>query len=130
MSDSESPELHDEPLHARTSQADRVHQLRESPMTLEEFGGLSDGYRDIVGRLKAPSRNGAEPLYGGNPKVVLYLWGDERRAVRLFIEENEEYVEACLRKGNNEYNMLSKYWGDGLYQLFKEEWQFREAVDE
>ena len=129
MSELDSAELDHELLHSRTAQADRLHQLRESPMTLQEFGDLSDGQKDIVGRLKAPSRNGADPLYGGNPKVVLYLWGDERRAVRLFIEENEEWVEACLWKGNNDYNMLSKYWGDGLYQLFKEEWQFREAVD-
>jgi len=54
-------------------------------------------------------------------RVVYYLEGDERRAIRRFIEENEAHLSTALQKNRNRFQTE---WSEFLYGLIEEEWRF------
>lgn len=128
LTDESAMELPTQPWHPRTLDSETFWQLRDGPKTSDELasGSITCGLRDQVGRLKPPPRTGAGSN-SGHAKAVLYLWGDERRAVRKFIEINIGYVENVVKSGHGGNNALQHGWGEGLYQLFVEEWQMRRA---
>jgi len=100
----------------RTADSDRIQALRDSPRVYSEFlnGTVTPAQKRLVRRIKPP---------GGSSRgesSVLFLHGDERRAVRLFIEENEESIRSDLSGGSN---VFARDWDDGFYTLLIEEWQ-------
>jgi hypothetical protein len=56
-----------------------------------------------------------------SPVSVYYLYGDERRAVRRFVAENERLVRAGLATNPEEF---PREWDDVMRSLLREEWQF------
>lgn len=73
------------------------------------------GVLDVSGNGSTKSR--------GTTKSIYYLYGDERRAVRRFIEENTEFVASCMEDQVNPINMnLEDFW----WQMFCEEWNWGE----
>lgn len=120
-------------LHHKTAGSDTAALLREAPRTSIELpdgestaGTRNTTLRDIVCRLSAPSTRSQAKKRPGPAQSVYYLYGDERRAVRTFIDENEEYVRSCL---GDTPNPLAADWDGVLYQLLREEWDFRTAEE-
>lgn len=101
-----------------------TRRLAEGPCTWDETSSdPSHGrQRMYVQRLKGPSGSQGSSRSVGRATDVMYLPGDERRAVTRFIEENRDYVESCLESGSPS-DRLNRNWPDHLYQLLVEQWE-------
>ena len=95
-----------------------IHNLRKNgPQTNKELPRrvTSDALHGYVGVLEV---NGSKKSRGIT-QAVYYLYGDERRAVRKFIEVNKEFVESCMDDPANPINLrLDDFW----WRMFREEW--------
>jgi len=102
------------PLHPKTVQSQTLKEIREQPQTYEELGhaNLSEGIRQLIRKLKPPK--------SGTAKSILYLYGDERRAIRRFLEVNQQYVASEFKSGNN---ALRDTWSEPLYEMLLQEYQ-------
>jgi hypothetical protein len=97
-----------------------VSQLREKgPLTsydLPRPPNLQD--KRWIGILDVTKSTGSAKSRG-RTKAVYYLYGDERRAVRTYIEENTDFVASCMEDKVNPINMgMEDYW----WRMFCEEW--------
>jgi hypothetical protein len=93
-------------------------ELTNSPSP-SRFGGL-------VRKLAPPGGKGGGHGPARSVSTVYYLTGDERAAVRRFIEENTEYVQWCL---GDEYggNPLKHDWQGALYETLYEQWAWMDV---
>ena len=110
----------------KTLRSSAYQALHEGPKTGREIGSgdvftPSDRLRGLIGRLKPPGKNsgGRHTQTHGRARGVYFLWGDERRAVRKFIEVNESYVASSL---DAHHSPLTNRWDDALVALLREEW--------
>lgn len=114
-------------LQNRTASSVTVQKLHQGPMTAKELGSFGGGQiRNLVCKLKKPdgsSGSKTRPGKQGNSDTVYYLWGDERQAVRCFIDEWPEYVESCM---GDDRNPLKIYWEDVMWNLLSEEWHIKQ----
>lgn len=108
--DGRKPALADGGVSAAQSR-ETIERLRERPRVGP--APVSGPEERLVGTLTAP------PLPGFEIRSVVYLYGDERRAVRRFVEENEAYVRACM---DDPDNPIAATWDDVLWALLCEEW--------
>jgi len=105
-----------------------LQALRDQPHTASELGDergitiLSDKQRMFVERLDLSGVAGDSRRGDGSVTKVYYLHGDERRAIRRFIEENESFVRNQLQHKANRFN---QDWDEWLYGLLEEEFRFR-----
>lgn len=104
-----------------------IQHLREhGPSTREELPGepTAGRNREVIARLfmPGPTSSGAAKTrpQGHHQHVVYYLYGDERRAVRKFIELYPEYVASCMGDPQSPLHQHS------LWTMFVEEWQWGE----
>lgn len=99
-------------------------KLAHGPCTWDETtSDPSHGRQRVyVQRLKAPGGSKGDSRSIGYATDILYLPGDERRAVTRFIEENRDYVAECL-ESDSPSNRLRTNWSDQLYQLLVEQWE-------
>ncbi len=101
--------------------------LRDEPRIGAELGdnrGLSvfsGQQRMFVKQLSLTSVEGSSDRDGDRVTSVYYLEGDERRALRRFIEENEGIVREQLQSTPNRF---SHDWNEWLYALIEEEFRF------
>lgn len=126
-----SDRLDDEPRafdnEKRLFGSDRLQELRDRPRIAEEIGGggglgaYTDRQRMFVQRLTVTGVEGGGQRDGERVKTVYYLQGDERRALRRFIEENETVVREQLQDNPNRF---STEWDEFLYGLLEEEFRF------
>lgn len=75
----------------------------------------------FVQRLTVTGVEGAGQRDGERVTTVYYLTGDERRALRRFIEEDEPVVREQLEDAPNRF---SHEWDEWLYGLLEEEFRF------
>lgn len=112
----------------KTLRCETYQQLRDGPKTPDELSrssSIGQGVlRNLVVRLKAPRTNVncGSVKTRGNTTAVWYLWGDDRRAVRKFIQVNTDYVASCM---TDQSNPLVENWDDALWALICEEWDQR-----
>ncbi|MFB6283986.1 MAG: hypothetical protein ABEK59_08665 [Halobacteria archaeon] len=101
-----------------------IDKLRECPATAEELPrNLNLQDKSWVGTLKMTKSAPGSSKSRGRTKTVYYLYGDERRAVRKYIEKNKEFVSSCMDDTVNPINMsLEDYW----WHMFCEEWAWGE----
>ncbi|MDY6779975.1 MAG: hypothetical protein SV760_05420 [Halobacteria archaeon] len=96
------------------------HLRSEGPAIADELPrtpNLSD--KNWIGILDVTKSGTGASKSRGRTRAVYYLYGDERRAVRKYVEENEEFVESCMDDKVNPINMgMEDYW----WQMFREEW--------
>lgn len=114
-------------LHGNTLAAESVQKLYERPRPLESIPKPSPTMRqELVGILKHPVSTAQSKTRPGQNTAspIAYLYGDERRAVRVFIEENTEYVAACMEETSSP---LAHGWPEPIWNMCCEEWQFYEA---
>lgn len=105
----------------RTRENELIRRLREGgPATSEELPRTPDtSERRFVGNLNVTRSNTGSGKSRGKTVAVYYLYGDERRAVRKYIQENTEFVASCMEDNANPINMsLEDYW----WRMFTEEW--------
>lgn len=117
-------------LHYNTARSKTLNRLREEPVAGDVDLPSGGPARDIICWLNAPSGSRRGPLKGrGYTTTVYYLYGDERRAIRRFIDVNEEYVRSCIEdhQRSASSNPLQKNWDPILWQILLEEWDFRVA---
>lgn len=93
--------------------------LAKGPATSEDINKVPDQIRSIVDKIQAPSVKHARESSKASTDVVYYLVGDERRAMSLFIEENEEWVREQLERQSS---VLRQSWSDELLQLCIEQY--------
>ncbi|MFP4632527.1 MAG: hypothetical protein ACLFMT_03715 [Halobacteriales archaeon] len=75
--------------------------------------------RRYVGVLDVSRSGSGDSKSRGRTYTVYYLYGDERRAVRRYIEENTEFVRSCMRDRVNPLNLnQEEFW----WRMFREEW--------
>lgn len=113
-------------LHHNTISSHVFQKLKKEPRKGTKLGKIGPstgtGLRDIVRRIRQPgSHKGGTANYGKWDEVV-YMYGDERRAVRKAIELNEEYIEALFNSGG--IHRIPQNWGDGMYNILCQEWQY------
>jgi len=82
---------------------------------------LTDKQRMFVERLDLSGVEGESFRGEGPVTTVYYLSGDERRASRGFIEENESIVRNQLQQKPNRF---THDWDKWLYALLEEEFRF------
>lgn len=114
-------------LPPETVKSETMAALYERPRPAIEVssGVRSTVLRQLVAHLKAPRKNANTGTSksrpgGSNLSGVVYLYGDERQAVREFVRCNEAFVRDCLTDRNNP---LNESWDEGLYRLLVEEFQ-------
>lgn len=113
-------------IDGRTIESKRLRLISERPRTSDELnGGLTHRQKEHVFRLTAPAGSTGNHKSRGRTTNIYYLWGDERRAIRRFIEENKIYVDSIVedRRENNTHP-LHNNWPDYLVDLLYEEYQF------
>lgn len=106
--------------YAKSTENRVIEQLRERPRTTDELARttLSPEARRFIGLIKSPWNQGT---------TVWYIWGDERRAVRRFVEENETFIADAMETTNN---VLAKRLDDSMWRLLCEEWMWTGRIDE
>ncbi|MFP4632678.1 MAG: hypothetical protein ACLFMT_04490 [Halobacteriales archaeon] len=104
------------------------HLRQHGPATAEELPRPpSARERSYVGSFKVTRSNTGSSKSRGKTNVVYYLYGDERRLVRKYIQENTEFVRSCMQDNANPINMsLEDYW----WQMFCEEWLWSGLAEE
>lgn len=106
-----------------TSDTQNIRALRsDGPMTLEELpnsSGFSPEEKQYIFQIKMHAVYTGGSKKRENPTGIAYLIGDERRAVRRFIEMNEEFVESCMEDNSNP---IQSRVDDFMWALFCEEW--------
>jgi len=104
-----------------------LQALRDEPLVADEMGEeggvsvLTDKQRTFVERLELSTASGNSPRTEGSVTIVYYLIGDERRAIRRFIEENESIVRKQLQRKPNRF---THNWDEWTYALLEEEFRF------
>lgn len=104
-------------IHVRTLDSTTYQMLRERPRPADEISsigtGSKAGIRHLIRRIGGIGGSSSAKPYGSkNSTQIIYLYGDERRAIRVFIEHNTEYVESCL---NSPPSPLHLNWGVGCW---------------
>jgi len=105
-----------------------LQALRDQPRIASELGEergitvLTDKQRMFVERLALSGVEGNSFRGEGRVTTVYYLTGDERRAMRRFIEENESIVRNQLQ---HKHNRFTHTWDEWLCALLEEEFRFR-----
>jgi hypothetical protein len=96
------------------------HLREEGPATAEELPRNPNlRERRWMGTFDVTRSGTGSSKSRGRTVAVYYLYGDERRAVRKYIEENTDFVESCMGDKVNPINMgMEDYW----WQMFCEEW--------
>ena len=106
-------------------QSKPAQKLQDGPVI-----GLSRGnageLRSYIRKLKPVGGVGTKVSGASAAREVTYLPGDEREAVRLFIEENTEYVEEVLSMDGN-YNVIQSRWPEGTFRMLVEQWEWGES---
>lgn len=111
-------------LPVRTAQSEALQLLRDGPQLADDVRRPNGGpSRDLVCSLDHGGGGYSATKSRGRVRKIVYLYGDERRAVRKFIDENTEYVESCVDDPGNPL----QDWDPVLYQMLLEEWDFRQA---
>lgn len=112
-------------MDGRTKGSKYLEKLREEPqidMNMPDTTG-----RKYVERLKLMANSGeggVKSRGSGQLRTVYYLVGDERRAVRKFIELHPKYVKSCFSEEYN--NPLQTKLPDELYWLMEQEYEIME----
>ncbi|MFP4633099.1 MAG: hypothetical protein ACLFMT_06670 [Halobacteriales archaeon] len=112
----------------RTTDNQVVEKLkRDGPAVADELPRVpGPRERRYVGKFDVTRSSTGSNRSRGRTQAVYYLYGDERRAVRTYIEENTEFVRTCMQDRANPINMAHEdYW----WQMFCEEWTWRETGD-
>jgi hypothetical protein len=110
-------------LHHKTSDSLRLRKLMESPRVSagNQVPPSSRGLRGLVRFVRSPIQNPrANSLGYGSWTIVRYLYGDERRAVRLAIIVNRDFIVDML-SSSSPTNGFAQNWGSGMYQMLIEE---------
>lgn len=102
--------------YTRSRNSDQLMALREEgPAPTDELpndGRFTPQQRRFASSIAAPWSDGTS---------VWYLWGDERDAIRRFIELNEDDVRNALTQTNS---TLSSRLDDALWRMLCEEWMW------
>lgn len=101
---------------AWAAKSQNVRALADGPKTMAEIPAGMSTYRDLVFKLPFPKSRHAG---NGRGTDIYYLAGDERPAVRRFIEENREFVE---RNVNGKPTLLQDSWPEEFWQLLLEQY--------
>jgi len=121
-------------MHHITKGSDKLQRLREEPqvgMAMPNPTG-NGGLREIVFKLDVSSRGSGESKTwdgGSNISTVYYLYGDKRRAVRKYIEENSDFVSHCF-SDNRTSDPIRYNLPEQMFELMKEEYEIMEYNDE
>lgn len=101
----------------RTANSRILAEIRESPRTRREIGDttISNGVRELVERIYVPGVSEQ-----GHTRAVYYIYGDERRAARTFIEENPHIVHEATR---NPESALRENVHPFMFTIIMEEFQ-------
>ncbi len=114
---------------SRTVENGVIQHLRhEGPATSDELP-RNPNLRDKrwVGIVDITRSGTGSSKSRGRTRAIYYLYGDERRAVRKYIQVNQEFVESCMDDKTNPINMgLEDYW----WRMFCEEWTWRNGRKE
>lgn len=106
-------------MHPRTKGSKNLQKLRDGPKKAKKVN-IPEGIRQNVGKLSVAKSQGSAKSRDGNIEMIYYLIGDERRAVRKFIEINQEFVDDCME---DKCSPISKQLGNFLYALIEEEYE-------
>lgn len=90
-----------------------------------KMNNLTSG-REAVRSIAPPGTSDETCVQAGTATPVYYLEGDERAAMRTFVETNREYVSALL---DADSNRLAQRWPDWQYELLLETWWAIEEPD-
>lgn len=111
-------------MHYHTKASKRLEKLREEPriqICLPSGGPL----RSMIYRFRINPTNNISG--GNNIESVYYLSGDERRAVRKFIEENSEFAHEIMQYDNevNQEEVMHKKLIDNEWfaEIFAQEYE-------
>jgi len=118
---SELPEA-EYPMHHHTIDSQVLKRLKESPLPATELHIPTSGpLRDMIRKINQPvtTSSGSKKYGFGSWSMVYYLYGDERRAIRVTVEENEEYIKQAFE---SEASPFKSGWGEGMYEILNEEW--------
>lgn len=109
--------------HPQTAENDLIQALREGPRTYEELPyPPKPRHRKYVAKLSASASGKSR----GDATTVYYLYGDERRAIRRFIDENEPFVASCM---DDDSNPLANRFPEEVWRVFQEEWVWRQGAE-
>lgn len=103
-------------LHHHTLNSDVYQKLMEEPTTGSELTSLPKSAYGIYGRFRPWGMSQSSSV-----ESVYYIYGDERRAIRKFVEVNHDYLDRIL---DNPSNTLQRNWDEIDYQILKEEWEW------
>lgn len=100
-----------------------LSKLGDGPVTGSEFNiGSTTTGRQFVEKLHMTSPYKTRT---GKSSHIYYLPGDERAAIRLFIEENTEFVRKSMEV-DSPSNIFRRNWPDHLWQMLEEQWVISE----
>jgi hypothetical protein len=118
-------------MHHHTKSSKKLQELREEPQigfNLPSGGPLRNMVRKIAIKSNGAGSSKSRGVGKGGITTVYYLVGDERRAVRKFIKENQNYINSCFSEehNNNCNNPLREDFDEFMFALFEEEYEIME----
>lgn len=114
-------------MHHNVKSSKRLQELREEPQTdiyLPDGGPV----RNMIEKFNVPCGQGKSKSWesDGEVKTVYYLTGDERRAVRKFIEANSRFCKSCMGNSKRTNHPISHHLDDVMWWLFQQEYEIME----
>jgi hypothetical protein len=101
-----------------------LQQLATGPKTPAELEySPEENVKDLIGRLEPHTARSYHKARSAPRKDVLYLYGDERAAIRKFIDVNESYIADVL---SDQRNPLQSHWEHSLYEMLIQQWEWRD----
>lgn len=115
-------------MHHITKGSESLRKLRERPRVGDEYERTSPtaggGVRQYVETIHFNvHRDGKKwNLERGRSTIVYYLIGDERRAARIFVKEEPEFVEKCFSK-KHAFNPIVQQTDELVGELIFQEYE-------
>jgi len=107
----------------RVGQLPVLRKLAEGPKTRAELGqDPNQNARQYIDILR-PTETGPA---SDDPVIIMYLYGDERAALRRFIEVNRAFVSAELISGRNP---IASDPDGALFQMLVQEWEWTDVEE-
>lgn len=117
-------------MHYQTKSSETLAKMRRTPqidLKLPDPGPL----RDMIEQVSINGGQGESKTWDGGSEVktVYYLYGDERRAIRKFIKQNQEFVKDCMGS-DAEFHPINQTLEDDMWDIFQEEYEVMEHTGE
>jgi len=110
-------------MHHHTKRSKTLQELRKEPQTEVDFN-MDSPLREIIRKIQISTSSSQSKNWNreGPIKTIYFLFGDERRAIRKFIEKHSTFCESCMESEATSHP-INMQLDEFMWELFKQEYE-------